>query len=488
MDKEGKQGKIREKALAGVDATRWYPSWGKNRIYAMIENRPDWCISRQRSWGVPIPIFYCEKCGEPQMAAEFFDAVISAVRKDGTNVWFTKSAAELLPKTAKCSCGGHTFKKESDIMDVWFESGASQKSVLKNNPALSWPADLYLEGSDQHRGWFHSSMLLSVGENGVAPYRNVLTHGFTIDDKGRKMSKSLGNVVDALKTIDQHGADVLRLWVASTDFKNDLAVSPAIIKQVEDAFSKIRNTWRFLLSNLYDYQEMKDLLPLDRWILSRFQKLVAEVHDAYENFEFHKIYHGVHNFCANDLSAGYLDMQKDNLYCNAPNSRERRSCQYALKVMLVTMVKLMAPIMSFTCEDIYTHIKAVVPTETLSFVLLADMPTVDQTLVNEELEKKYENLLKIKDDVYKALEIQRAQKVISSSAEASVLVPRSATTFPGFDLKELEALCIVSQMQLHDGAAVVVEKAKGDKCIRCWKYYETLTSEHICERCAGAVH
>lgn len=490
MDKSGKHGTIREASLKGIDATIWYPSWGRNRIYSMIENRPDWCISRQRSWGIPIPVLYCESCGEPQFTADMFDAIIERVRQEGTNAWFTKTAAQIAPAGYKCSaCGATTFRKESDIMDVWMESGASQAAVLKTKPELSWPADLYLEGSDQHRGWFHSSMLMSAGENGVAPYKAVLTHGFTIDDKGRKMSKSLGNVVDANKTIEQFGADILRLWVASVDFKNDLAVSPSILKQVQDSFSKIRNTWRFMISNLYDYEEMKDLLPLDRWILSRFQRLVGEVRTAYAEYEFHAIYHKVHDFCANDLSALYLDMQKDNLYTNRPDSKERRSCQHALRLMLVGMVKLMAPIMTFTCEDIYKHIKQFIKSETAEFVLLTELPDVDPAEINEELEQKFESLIRLKNEVYQVLEQRRAEKLISASVEARVTITDTAAKLAKLDKKELETFLIVSQIVLQEGPEfkVVVEKAKGDKCIRCWKFFEELNAEHLCDRCADAV-
>jgi isoleucyl-tRNA synthetase len=433
---------------------------------------------------------YCESCGEPQFTMDMFEAIIETVRQNGTNAWFTKTAAQIVPAGYKCSaCGATTFRKESDIMDVWMESGASQAAVLKTNKELAWPADLYLEGSDQHRGWFHSSMLMSAGENGVAPYKAVLTHGFTIDDKGRKMSKSLGNVVDANKTVEQFGADILRLWVASVDFKNDLAVSPSILKQVQDSFSKIRNTWRFMISNLYDYEEMKDLLPLDRWILSRFQRLVADVRTAYADYEFHAIYHKVHDFCANDLSALYLDMQKDNLYCNRPDSKERRSCQHALRLMLVTMVKLMAPIMTFTCEDIYKHIKQFVRTETAEFVLLTEMPDVEQSEVNEAFEQKFEAIIKLKDEVYKVLEQRRAEKIISASVEARVTITDTAANLAKLDKKELETFFIVSQIVLQEGPAfsVVVEKAKGDKCIRCWKFHEELDADKLCVRCAEAV-
>jgi isoleucyl-tRNA synthetase len=302
------------------------------------------------------------------------------------------------------------------------------------------------------------------------------------------MSKSLGNVVDANKTVEQYGADILRLWVASTDFKNDLAVSQAIIKQVQDNFSKIRNTWRFLLSNLYDYQEMKELLPLDRWIISRFQRLLQEVKRAYAEYEYHRIYHSVHDFCCNDLSALYLDMQKDNLYCNKPDSHQRRSCQQAVRIMLVDMVKLMAPILTFTCEDIYEHIQKLIPAEQAKFVLLTGLPQPDEALIDEGLEKKYEDYLKLKDEVYKVLEKQRAAKVIASSVEAKVIIKNTKDRLQSLNIPELEQFLIVSQVSLQEAnqLEIIVEKAAGEKCVRCWKYYSELNSEYICQRCAEA--
>ncbi len=488
VDKEGAKGAIRAKALEEIKKTRWYPSWGENRIFAMVSGRPDWCISRQRLWGVPIPVFYCQKCKTHQLAAPFFDAVIELIKKEGTNAWFKKEPAEILPPDLKCSCGGKEFGKETDIMDVWLESGASQRSVLKKRANLSWPADLYLEGSDQHRGWFQSSLLLSVGENGAAPFKAVLTHGFTIDDKGRKMSKSLGNVVDANKTVEQYGADILRLWVASTDFKNDLAVSPAILKQVQDAFSKIRNTWRFMLSNLYDYRPGADLLPFDRWLVSKLQELVKEVTLAYEEYELHRIFHTIHDFCVNTLSSLYLDINKDNLYCNKKDSPERRSCQEALAMVLITMVKLMTPILSFTCEDIYKFIKEVVPAEQQEFVLLADFPVVDEKLIDKELEEKYERFLKLREDVYKVLEEKRAQKEIAASTEAFVKLTLPAEQLEEVNAAELESFLIVSQAELLAGDfKIEAGKATGEKCIRCWKFFKELTADKICQRCAAAL-
>ena len=487
MDKEGKHGSIRAKALDAIkNKVKWVPDWGQSRIYNMIEKRPDWCISRQRSWGIPIPVFYCEDCGEAQFAPEFFDTVIERVAKEGTNIWFQLKPEEILPAGLKCKCGSQKFRKETDILDVWFESGSSYFAVLKQRPELNWPADMYLEGSDQHRGWFHSSLLIALGCTGEPPYRTVLTHGFTIDEKGRKLSKSLGNTVDILKTINTYGADVLRFWTASVDFKNDLAVSDSILKQVQEYYSKIRNTWRFLLSNLYDYKPGAALLPLDKWIISRLQGLIAEVNTAYQNYDYHKICHRVHDFCANELSALYLDLQKDNLYCNTPNSPERRSCQEALKIILVTLVKLLTPILSYTCEDIYKYIKQAVPEETAEFVLLTAMPQAQPELIDKTLEEKYEQLLRLRTEVYKAIEIKRAEKIIASSTEAEITLTAPAELLA--DTAELETFFIVSKVQLKTGELNVgVQKSAGAKCVRCWKFFPELNNDGLCPRCAAAV-
>ncbi|MDR1453776.1 MAG: isoleucine--tRNA ligase [Candidatus Margulisbacteria bacterium] len=492
MDRDGKHGAIRAQALAAVkNKVQWLPDWGQNRIYTMIENRPDWCISRQRLWGIPIPIFYCADCGTPQLAPEFFDAVIQQVQKEGSNIWFNKSAAEILPAGLRCQCGGQKFRQETDILDVWFESGASQAAVLRQRPELSWPADLYLEGSDQHRGWFHSSLLLAIGCTGEPPYRTVLTHGFTVDDKGRKLSKSLGNTIDIQKTLNTFGADVVRFWTASVDFKNDLAVSDSILKQVQEYYSKIRNTWRFMLSNLYDYRaaEKSELRPVDRWILSRLQGLVSEINNAYQNFDFHRICHRAHEFCAGDLSAVYLDLQKDDLYCSAPEAPERRSCQEALKIILVTLVKLLTPILAYTCEDIYKYIKQVVPEEKAEFAALTDLPQAQPEFIDKALEEKYARILKIKDEVYKAIEIQRAEKVIASSTEAAVSLRAPAELLQDISAAELEKFLIVSRVTIQTGELKAeVQQAAGEKCARCWRFFENLNAEKICPRCAAAVN
>jgi isoleucyl-tRNA synthetase len=485
MDIPGKDGKtIRQKALEEIDNVEWYPEWGKNRILGMIGNRPDWCISRQRSWGIPIPVLYCKKCNEPQLSKKFNDAIVSAVQKEGTNVWFTKEPKDFLPKELKCQKCGHTeFVKDTDIMDVWMESGGSAPAVLARDPELGIPADLYLEGSDQHRGWFHSSLLMGVGGGrAAAPYRSVLTHGFTIDEQGRKLSKSLGNVTPIATLLQKYGAEVLRLWVISTDFRNDMPMSENIMKQVQESFTKIRNTWRFLLSNLNDFDAGKARATedIDRWVLAKLQKLVRSVTEAYDIFEYHKVYHAVYDFCVNDLSSLYLDLNKDNLYCNGKTSAERTSTQAAFHTILVTLVKLLAPVLTFTCEDIWKYID-----KNSGSVQLEKFPQVDKTLLDEELEQKMDKYLDLRARAYKGLEDLRNKKEIAASLDAQVEV---VTHDPeAWDIGLLEKLLIVSRVVVKKGkdTEVTVRKAEGGKCARCWKFADL--QDGLCPRCAKVV-
>ncbi|MFC1517841.1 isoleucine--tRNA ligase [Candidatus Margulisiibacteriota bacterium] len=483
MDVKGKDGKtIRRKAISEIEKTKWYPDWGQKRIMGMIEKRPDWCVSRQRSWGIPIPIVYCKKCNEPQLSKKYNDAIVKAVQKEGTGVWFKKEAKDFIPKDFKCEkCGKTEFVKETDIMDVWMESGASAPAVLDTNPQLHMPADLYLEGSDQHRGWFHSSMLIGVGTRGAAPYKAVLTHGFTIDEKGRKLSKSLGNVTPMAELIKRFGADILRLWVVSTDFHNDMPMSENIMKQVQESFMKVRNTWRFLISNLNDFdpKEKVEFTELDSWILSRLQHLIKKVTEAYEDFEFHKVYHQINNFCINELSSLYLDINKDNLYCNGKVSKERRSTQAAFYKILVALVKMMAPVLTFTCEDIWKYI-----IKTEGSIQLEDFPKADKALIDEDLEKKMGKLLELREIVYKELEAARAKKDIAGSLDAQVEI-----TYPEeLDVGFLEQFLIVSKVKVTKGKEIKVaaKKAEGEKCNRCWKYDKL--KDDLCPRCAQVVN
>ncbi len=485
---------LRTKSLEAIGNTKWFPSWGENRIRGMVGSRPDWCISRQRTWGVPIPAFYCEKCGKPQTTGVFNQAIIKLYSEEGTNAWFTKEADQILPAGTKCpDCRNDKFRKETDILDVWFESGSSHAAVLETNPQLSWPADLYLEGSDQHRGWFQSSLLIAMGYKDKPPFRSVLTHGFTIDDHGKKMSKSLGNVVNPQEVVKKYGADVLRLWVASTDFRNDMAASDTILKQVQDAYLKIRNTCRFLLSNLNDFtptNKPENLLEIDRWVLLRLNRLVERVTKAYDEFEFHLVYHGLYDFCVNDLSALYLDISKDRLYCDGKESLERRSAQFAMNELLITMVKLMAPILSFTTEDILKYI--MVPG---CSVFLLDFPKVNHGYLDDNLELKWNLILGIKEKVNFVLEGNRFNKLIGSSLDAEVDLLASSSDYPALKSVEnlLPMIFIVSKVNLKQGPHTVpgVTPASGQKCIRCWKLNESMGKHHdhpgLCDRCADVV-
>jgi len=494
---------LREKALEAIGDTSWFPSWGENRIRGMIETRPDWCISRQRTWGVPIPAFYCIKCGKPQITGIFNKAIQDLFNREGSDAWFTKEPKEILPSGTKCpDCQGIEFKKETDILDVWFESGSSHAAVLETNPALRWPADLYLEGSDQHRGWFQTSLLTSVGYKGRAPYNAVLTHGFTIDDSGKKMSKSLGNVVDPQQVVKKYGADVLRLWVASTDFRNDMAASDKILKQVQEAYLKIRNTCRFLLSNLYDFtpsvpsghlplskgENERGLLEIDRWILLRLNRLVQKVLKAYDEFEFHIVYHAIYGFCVNDLSALYLDMSKDRLYCGGQDSQERTSAQTAMSEILKTLILLLAPILSYTAEDLFKYFKG------QGSIFLKEFPKVSPNYLDEKLEAKWEVILNFREKAYQALEEARNQKIIAASLQA-----RLELFAEGRDLEilrsveaDLPMIFIVSEVKLSPGSTPPqVAHAHGEKCERCWMCLDSVgqNQKHptLCKRCASVV-
>lgn len=486
---------MRQEALKAIGDTKWFPAWGENRIRGMVDSRPDWCISRQRSWGVPIPAFYCKKCKKPLITGVFNKAIRDLVREKGTNGWFEKEVNDILPKGTKCpGCGGTEFDKETDILDVWFESGSSHAAVLEQTPGHSWPADLYLEGSDQHRGWFQTSLLLGIGYKGRAPFNAVLTHGFTIDEKGKKMSKSLGNVISPQDVVKEYGADILRLWVASTDFRNDMAASKNILKQVREAYTKIRNTCRFLISNLYDYREhlavdYEKLLEVDKWVLLRLHRLIEKVTKAYDNFEFHIVYHSLYNFCVSDLSAYYLDMSKDRLYCGAKDSHERHSAQTAMSEILQALIKLMAPILSFTAEDILRYVPRT--PSSVSSVFLMDMPEVNEKCLDKKLEDKWEKILELREAIYREIEAIRAKKEISASVEALVEIGTKGREW----IKELKdilpMILIVSQVKLVEGEKIAVKHASGKKCVRCWMWQEDVGAHEkhpeLCGRCAGVV-
>lgn len=506
---------FRRQALEAIKSVKWIPSWGEDRIYNMVAERSDWCISRQRTWGVPLPIFYCNDCGKEIINDATISHLQRLFREHGSNVWFARKAEELVPEGLKCpACGGRSFRKEMDIMDVWFDSGSSHAAVLATRPELGWPADLYLEGSDQHRGWFNSSLSTAVATRGQAPYRQVLTHGFLVDEEGRKMSKSLGNGIDPADVIKEKGADVLRLWVASADYRRDVAASPRIMQQLTEAYRKIRNTCRFLLANLYDFDPGTDgvareeMLEIDRWIMDKLQRLVMKVTRAYEDYEFHVVYHAIHNFCAVDLSAIYLDIIKDRLYTWPAASLGRRSAQTVLYATINVLVRLLTPILAFTTEEIWRYLPET-PGKPIS-VQLAGWPRVQEEYLDDELKERWDKILEVRDVVTRALERARQEQDLGNSLNAAVHLFADAAlyTFLQSMEEDLATIFIVSQAVLHDpaeeapGAAfvaeempdlkIVIEKAPGDKCERCWMVSPTVGSdeEHptLCARCASVLH
>lgn len=500
---------FRQEALKAIKNVQWIPVWGEDRITNMVADRSDWCISRQRVWGVPIPIFYCEKCNKELINDTTINTVIELFRQEGSDAWFAKDAKEILGAGTSCPDCGHTeFRKETDIMDVWFDSGSSHAGVLETRGELTRPADLYLEGSDQHRGWFQSSLLTSVAARGEAPYKAVLTHGFVVDGEGRKMSKSIGNVIYPKDVIKELGADILRLWVSSADFKSDIRVSKDILKQMSEVYRRIRNTCRYILGNVSDFNPKTDSIPfeempeIDRWALMKLQKLLQKVVEAYEDYEFHTLYHAIHNFCAVDMSAFYLDVLKDRLYTSGPCSLERRSAQTAMYEILITLVKLFAPVLTFTAEEVWQYLPEEGKEEISIF--LTTLPEVKQEYLNSELEARWDRILELKKDVAKALEIARQEKTIGQSLEAAVEVYLKEEDYQFFVqyTPVLKDVFITSQVILvageapaasHQGelAAVVVKSASGEKCPRCWSYSESIGQdvEHptLCPRCAGAV-
>lgn len=503
MDSNG----LREKALNAIQETEWIPHWGKDRIFSMVENRPDWCISRQRAWGVPITVFNCEACDELLRSPEFFSHIVGLVKSHGADFWFEKEAAELLPEGTTCSCGSKEFIKTNDILDVWFDSGVSHAAVIECNPSLAWPADLYLEGSDQHRGWFHSSLLVAVGTRGKAPYKSVLTHGYVVDGKGKKMSKSAGNVIAPQKIIDQYGAEVLRLWVASENYREDIRVSQEILKRLTEAYRKIRNTFRYLLGNLSDFDSlsdsvpMNDLMEIDRYILYRFKLLCEKIHNAFENYEFHVFYHSFYNFCVVDLSAFYLDILKDRLYTYPKNSKERRSGQTALYELLTGMTRLMAPVLSFTAEEIWSYMPNNATDKSVHMSSFADPMNVD---VDENFVSKWGILTDLKSEVSKALELCRREKVIGHSLDARVrlVLPESAQSVLGNEYPDFQFIFIVSSVEVvavlekedkiyssenMEGLKIGVSRMGGQKCERCWNYFEDNHRKgeysEVCLRC-----
>src|SRR2546427_734963 len=500
---------LRKKALEEIDTrVRWIPKWGRDRIYGMIQNRPDWCLSRQRVWGVPIPGFSCRGCGKVLITPEIVEHVAKLVEQHGTDVWFEREAAELLPTGTTCSkCGGHDFDKERDILDVWFESGVSHAAVLKPRGKAAgqewWPADLYLEGSAQHRGWFHSTLLAGITTDGRAPYKAVLTHGFVVDGEGKKMSKSAGNVVAPQEVIKQYGTEILRLWVAAQDYREDVRISQAILSHLVDAYRKIRNTVRFLLSNLADYDPAQDAPPderlseLDRWALMRLHDLIDRVRRGYEEFEFHLIVPALNTFCSVDRSAIYCDILKDRLYTFPKDAPPRRASQRVLHETLLTLTKLMAPVLSFTAEDIWQSIPE--RQREADSVHLTAFPQANPRYRDMEMEKRWEQLLNVRSKVQAELENKRREKLIGAPLEAKVLIdanPEKYDLLKRYEqYEDLPGLFIVSQVELkkvthlppYPDFEVKVVKAEGNKCVRCWRYQTSVGANaahpEVCDRC-----
>lgn len=510
MDK----GKFREEALRAIEKAHWIPGWSVKRITSMVKERPDWCISRQRSWGVPIPVFYCDKCEKEIVTEETLPAVEELFRKEGADSWFTKKPKEILPAGFRCPhCNSTEFRKEEDILDVWFESGISHFAVLKTRLELQWPADLYLEGSDQHRGWFQSSLLASVGAEREAPYKAVLTHGFVVDGEGRKMSKSLGNVIDPLEVIKKSGADILRLWVASSDYSVDIAISEEILEQMSEAYRRIRNSLRFLLGNLYDFDPKRDRLAyqdleeIDRWALHSLSKLLQQVTEAYESYRFHLVFHRIYNFCVTEMSAFYFDVLKDRLYTAGKDSKIRRSAQTSLFEILMSLVKILSPLLAFTAEETWQSLPEAYREEIS--VQLCQWPFPKKEFIDKELEERWGKLLKVRGEVSKTLEMARQSRLIGDSLEAGVVIYASGKIYDFLKGYEdyLKTIFIVSEVELEKDVSlappeafqseiirdlrVAVSKASGKKCLRCWNWSPSVGQhpEHkdLCGRCVEVV-
>ncbi len=504
---------FKDEAVKAIEEVNWIPGWGEERIKGMVRDRSDWCISRQRTWGVPIPIIYCNDCGKPVVTEETINAISELFRKEGSDAWYTHDLTEIIPENVRCECGCGSFTKEMDIMDVWFDSGVTHAAVLEERDNLRSPADLYLEGADQYRGWFQSSLLTSVVCNGHAPYKSVCTHGWVVDGQGKTMHKSLGNGIEPAEITDKYGADILRLWVASSDYHSDIRISKDILGQLSDAYKKIRNTARFILGNLsnqggfdIDRDGVSDdkLYEIDKWALLKLDELIDKVNTAYEAFDYHIVFHAIHNFCVIDMSNFYLDILKDRLYCERPDSVERRAAQTVIYRILSAIARLVAPILSFTADEIWSYMPHS-SEDNAESIFLNDMPKKSGLTPTAEFSKKWNLIAAIREDAKKALEIKRADKVIGASLEADVHIFADGELYSDICAikEELPALMIVSKVEVFEGVdsgeyngdlegvSFTVSKAGGGKCERCWVYsdYVGKNAEHptLCERCCNVV-
>jgi len=499
---------FKDRAIDAVNQVEWIPGWGKERISGMVRERNDWCISRQRKWGVPIPIFYCKKCGKEHIKREAIMAVSKLFGEKGSDAWYTMDASEILPAGTACSYCGHTeFDKEKDIMDVWFDSGVSHAAVCGEREYLHWPADVYLEGADQFRGWFQSSLLTSVVWRDKAPYKAVISHGWVVDGEGKKMSKSLGNGILPPEIVDQYGADILRLWVASSDYHSDIRISKDILKQLSEAYRKIRNTARFILANISDFNPdtdcvpLEELLPLDKWALMKLDELSKKAKDGYDRYEFHQIYHAVHNFCVVDMSNFYLDVLKDRLYVEKKDSVTRRAAQTVIYTVLDTITRLVSPILAFTAEEIWSYMPHTKADDARAAVLNEMLPPTGLS-VDGAFAARWDRIHALRDDVKKALELARNEKVIGASLDAKLTLYCDGELYEFVESirDELPEIFIVSQLDIVKGAggectgeieglSVTVSKAGGEKCARCWSYRDSVGSDtenpELCERCAS---
>ncbi|MDX9702505.1 MAG: isoleucine--tRNA ligase [Candidatus Auribacterota bacterium] len=507
---------MRNEALSTIRSVNWIPAVGEKRITSMVENRPDWCLSRQRYWGVPIPVLYCKKCRSVLLTAETVDTIEKAFLKDSSDAWFFRSVEDLVGSQKCVSCGHTEFSKETDIIDVWFDSGVSHQAVMSARPNLRYPADLYLEGSDQHRGWFQSSLLTAIGCCGSSPFKTVLTHGFVVDGEGRKMSKSLGNVVSPHDIIKEYGADILRLWVSSVDYTGDVRISQNILSQLIDAYRRIRNTFKYLLGNLYDFNPKRNrvpfdnLLEIDRYALNCTIRLSQKVTELYESYEFYKIFHSIHQFCSVEMSAIYLDILKDHMYCHAPDDIKRRSSQTVLYEILVCLMHTLAPILTFTTEEVFSYFRQMFPDCETESIHLSEWPEMDLRRIDTAIDEKWQLLLQLRTEVQRVLEHFRKEKTIGTSLEASVVIYAGSETMYNL-LREnnevLKEIFIVSEVFVSntdesdykwfdaekiENIKILIKKADGKKCVRCWNYRSDVGTDKkytdICARCVKAIN